>query len=368
MWFVFGFFTLISFSIYFGYKRINAAWRGIKGSSGGISFQYKVLRSKYGITGLLIGIAGPVGYDYAFKKETSIDRFFKFIGLSNEHQIGNMEFDDLVYVVSDNLQLHRQVSSNTKIADAVIKIFKSDEKYSCKVKEIRNNSGRIWVRCKTNKSFDEGNVLDQSSEIAGLLNIIANEIEQIPQLSNSRWRDPFVIKAAIILALSTGLAINGLVHLMRLIWTNVPFTIDSNQLFIDSLYWGIGLIFSYIIISVMVLGRSARTHLVMIELLLIGTFGSVATSFAELRDINIELDESVAEEYQVKALDKRINRGRRKKYYYLYLSDWNKEEKWKKVKVSRGMYHAVSIGDDVVITQKRGYLNYRWVESLERKT
>lgn len=369
MWFVFGVITLISFSVYFWYKRIKASWSGTTGSLNGVSFQYKRLRSKNGITGLLVGIDGPEGYDYAFKHETSIDRFFKFVGLSNEHQIGNKEFDDLVYVVSDNSQLHRQISSNTTITKAVIEIFKSSTKFNCKAKEIRNNSGRLWVKFKTNSGFDEKNVLKQSSEIAGILKTIANEIEQIPQLSNREWSDPFVIKASIILAVSTGLAVNGLTHLMRLIWSKVPFTVDSQQLFADSIYWGSGIIFTLIIVAVIILGRSARTHLVMIELLLIGTFGAISTSFAELRDINIEFDESIAAEYEVKALEKRISRGRRgSKSYYLYLNDWNKEEKRRTVKVSGDFYRSVSIGEKIIIRQKDGYLNYRWVESIERKT
>ena len=125
-------------------------------------------------------IGGPEGYDYSLKNETSIDRFFKFVGLANEYQTGNKDFDDLVYVVSDNSKLHQQISLNHKITDSVVEIFKAGKNYKYKVKEIRNNSGRLWVkmRYRTYGGFDKKNVPVQSAEIARLLKVIAGEIEQ----------------------------------------------------------------------------------------------------------------------------------------------------------------------------------------------
>jgi len=366
MWFTFGFITLISFSFYFWYKRVKATWSGTAGSSEGISFQYNVSKSKKGrIIGLLVGIDGPIGYDYSFKKETSFDRFFKSIGLSNEYQVGNKEFDDLVYIVSDNVEFHRQLSSNATIATSVIEIFKLNEKYNCEVVEICNNLGRLWVSYTTG-DFDENSILDLSSETASILKIIANEIEHIPKIPNSKWKDPFVTKAAIILAINTGFAINGLFRLIQPL-VLFPFMVDLSQLLIDSLCWGVGLIFIFVIIAIIVLGRSARTHLVLIELLIVGTFGFVSTSFFELRDINIEFDKSVAAEYEVKVLDKEIRKKKKSKRYYLYLNDWNRRKTKEKVKVSSDFYHSVSIRDDIIIKQREGYLEYRWVESVKRK-
>ena len=107
--------------------------------------------------------------------------------------------------------------------------------------------------------------------------------------------------------------------------------------------------------------------MVIINLLFIGTFGAVSTSFVELRDINIELDDSISTEYEVKVLDKRISKGSEFTSYYLYLNDWNNEVTRKEVEVSNGIYHSAFIGDHLIIKQKDGYLNYRWVEGLEKK-
>lgn len=367
MWFVFGFITLISFSIYFGYRRINAAWEGSRETVNGLSFQYKVLRGKYGITGLLVGIDGPSEYDCALKKETSVDRFFKSVGFSVEHQIGSREFDDLIYVVSDSSLFHQKLSSSEVLSESAINMFRLAEKFNCKVKVIRCNSGRLWVHFKTRGGFDEDKIQRQSLEASRLLKTIAGELEIAVQPLSLTWRDPFVIKSALILAISTGLAINGFLYLFRLAWIKIPFTVDSSQLWLDSVLWGAGIILAMLLATIFFLGRSARAHLVMIELIFVGAFGAVSTVFAELREINIELDESVAAIYEVTARDKRISKSRRSTSYYLSVDDWNKDERRREVKVPGSFYQSVSVGDKLLVKQKAGYLNYRWVESIKKK-
>lgn len=367
MWFVFGIITLLGFSIYGAYKRINASWSGAWGDLNGTPFRYKLLTGQYGAVGLMVGVEGVDGYDYTFKKETIVDRFFKFIRLSDEHQTGHKEFDDLIYVVSDNSQLHDQLSANMAIRNAVIELFTLGEALHCEVREVRNNSGKLWVKYKGNSGCDKGKLRESSSKIAAVLKKLKDEIEYIPQTSISQWNDPFVVCAAVILAISTGLAINGFFHAVRISWGDMPFTVDSFKLFTESLYWGAGIIVMLIVAVLILLGRSARAHLVMIELLLVGSFGAVSTSFAELRDMNMELDNSVVSRYEAETLDKKIRDRRGSKTYYLYLNDWNKERRYRKVSVSSDFYESISIGDKIILGQRKGYLNYRWVESIKKK-
>ncbi len=367
MWFVFGFITLISVAALSAYLRIHAGWKGKPGRVGDLPYQYKVLRSKYGITGFLLGAAGAPGYDFTFKRESSVDRFFKSIGVSSEYQVGNREFDQLVYVVSDNAQLHRQISSRPAIVDAVVRIFAAVESHGCRVREIRNSSGRLWVRMKTaRKQFKEAELSGIAEEVVPLLGTIGGELERAPLAPSSRWRDPFVLKAALILALSTGLAINGAVQLVRLIWTTVPFTLDGRALLVGSLWWGGGIVAALVVVSLLLLGRSARAHLVLIELLVVGSLGAVSSAFMEMRDLNMELDRAPAVEYRVMTHYTQASRSGRSTSYYVYVDDWTRESPVRRVEVSSGFYHRVNKGDELVVRQRPGYLGYRWVESVEK--
>lgn len=366
MWFLFGFITLITFSLYVVYKRINAAWSGIHQSANGLSYQYKVVKNKHGITGAFVGIEAPKGYDYALKKENGIDRLFKSIGLSVEHQTGDRIFDDLVYIVSDNRQFHRQISSNDTLTKTLIDIFNFGKSYHCHVREVRHNSGRLWIEFGVDKAFDEQRMTSLSSKVVPMLDTISREFKSIPVMATGSWKDPFVLKAAMLLALSSGLAINGTLHGLRLAVTTVPFTVDSNILLHDAVIVGVFVIVVLLAICIYALGRSARTHLVMIELMTVGTLGAMTTAYTELRDLNIELDPSAGTKYEIMIYDKHVSRSRRSTSYYLHVNDWNTPGKRIQVKVSSQLYHTVSPGEHLVVIQKPGYLGYRWVESFNK--
>lgn len=285
MWFAFGFITLITFSIFFGYRRLRASWKGIQAETDGISWQYELCKDNYRVTDVLIGIEAPKGYEFSFKHERWYDRLCKAIGLSVEYQVGNAEFDDLVYIVSDDNHLHRQVSANPTIVDAVLRIFRLDAvRHQSKVEALHCSSGRLWLRIDARRGFEEGNVAALGREVVPWMQKISDALSSAPTSGDSKWRDAFVMKAAVILAISSGLAINGGVHVMRLIWTKIPFTIDSTALLMDALVIGALVIVALVVATVLVLGGSARAHLVLIEILVVGSFGAMATALTELRD------------------------------------------------------------------------------------
>ncbi len=366
MWFLFGFITIVGFCFYAAYKKLNASWIGTIGSCSGLKYQSTELRNKYKIVGFLIGIESHEDADYTFKGESGVDRWFKSIGISSEFQVGKKEFDELVYIVTDNTDFQKHISSNEEILNSVIEIFKVGDKYGHTTKEIRHNSGKLWVKFKSGVKVKAGDVDKISSEIVPLLGKIDQQIKSVKFSSINKWKDPFVIKAVVILAISTGLTLNGLAHIMRFIWGDIPFTLDVYPLFIDSIIYGSIVILVLITSTFILLGRSARTHLVIIELLIVGYFGAVSTSFAELRDLNMELDHSSSIEFGVQANKKRISRQKNSTNYYVYVDDWTEEKTAKRVEVSGGFYHSILVGDKLIISQKDGFLNYKWVESIRK--
>lgn len=367
MWFVFGFITVLIFFIYFFQKKINARWKGDFAFSNGVPYQFEVIKTKFKTTALIkIGISSKDGYDFLFKKESRIDRFFKFIGLSVEYQVKNKEFDELVYVASDNAFFHRQITDKIEIKDAVVQIFKIVANFDCSLKEIRAQGGQLWVRIKTKKGFEKNNSISLYSEIVSQLSRISGALVELPENPHEFLKDPFVFKAAIILALSTALFINGMIQLFRIEVLKVPFTIDASSMALDSMLIGSIVILILIALSILLLRRSARVHLIIIELVLVGYLGAVSSSFAELRDINMELDGSKGTAYQVNILNKTSTRGRRSSSYYVYVHNWNSKSRDLKVEVSSGFYNTVSVGDQLLFVQKEGYLGYKWVERIEK--
>ncbi|UTA49120.1 hypothetical protein L1F30_06120 [Simiduia sp. 21SJ11W-1] len=382
MWFAFGFISLAGFTIYSLFKRLNGAPKGKLYRTSGIPYGNNIVKNKYGhAVKLCVFVEGQSGYDYILKNETLIDRFFKIIGLSVEHQTGNKEFDDRIYIVSDNKKVLKQLSSNNTIADSVIRIFDAALMNSFKVKRIRHQSGRLWVDLRPKIKFEDDQFRKLSYEIATLLNTISSEHGKTPLPAKERWKDPFNIRAMIILAISTGLAINGLVQFVRLKITDYPVIIDADKLLQDAIYVGSGITIVILASALVLLGRSARAHIVMFEVLIIGSLGAIATSYAELRDINIEFDKARPDLYEVKIVGRYLQEHKRirsrggfffktasdnvKRFYHMIqVEDWNNIDTSRSFKVSKQYYDLAEVGDKLIVSQKPGKLNYRWVENL----
>lgn len=366
MWFVFGLITLFSFCVYQTYKRINAGWEGEFARSNGLEYCYKLETHKGKTQSVKLGIDATQGFDFTFKRESSLDRFFKHIGVSEEHQIGNSKFDDLVYVVSDDKLLHQQISTNEKLVKDTIKLFSHSDGSRNKVKELRCNSGRLWITYSTPDYFDKQEASALARVMLPHLTSIAEDLKVADFRGSAKGKDPFLIKAAVLLAISSALFFNGWVQTYRILFNEIPFVIDVDLLRTHTIFATIVVVLALIFIAWRTLGRSARTHLVLIELIIIGSIGAGLTMNAQLRELNMEMDDSVLAEYVVTTHDKKISKSRRSTSYYLYVDDWTTEDRIarKKIEVPSGLYQSANIGGKLLLEQQAGYLNYRWVSNI----
>lgn len=386
MWFLFGIITFVSVCCYQVHKRLTAAWSGDEATSKNIKYQYDFQTNKGDVNGLLIGISGPKDLNFTLKREKTTDRFFKFVGIAKEHQTGNQAFDDLIYVLSDHEALHQHISRDEKLLSSILKIFEYTWSYSSKVEEIRCQSGRIWLRLKIKDKTKNEQPDLIAEKLVPLLKNVADNLNNAGIKQFATYKDPFVIKAAVILAISSGLFINGFLHGFRILWQEVPYTLDITQFRTTVAAVSIAIICSLIVSTFYFLGRSARTHLVLIELFIMGTAGAVFTAGSLIRDLNMDLDSAEPQRHIVVMYDKRMSTGRRSNNYYLFVDDWlDKSSSMKnvlgenlldenaldtvstrRVSVSSDFYHSVRTGDELIIVQKPGYLNYRWVERITK--
>jgi hypothetical protein len=115
---------------------------------------------------------------------------------------------------------------------------------------------------------------------------------------------------------------------------------------------------------VLFLGRSARAHVVLLEVLLMGSLGALLTSFVELRDLNMEWDQQPAVRYEVSTVSKRISKGRRSRNYYVTISGWPNKNNTSEIRVSSSLYHRTDRGGELVLLQKPGFLKVPWVAAV----
>ena len=367
VWFFFGFITFTIFAISFGYKRLNARWEGLPGKVGIVEYEYKIENTKNGIAGFKIGIEAYGDYDFVLKRESRFDHWCKKLGLVVEHQVGTDEFDKEIYIISDDPQFCQALSSNVKMLDDVLKLFRSGAADFCRLKEMRYNSEKLWLSYKVEPGFNEKSIKKLAATVAPRLLLVAAALIKAGQEVEKQRRDPFVIKAAIILAISTGLVINGGLQLLRLRGNGPPITLDISAMLWHSVLLGLVIVVFLMTATFYMLGRSSRTHLVLIEVIFVGTFGAIATCFVELRDMNIDFDRSTPAIHSVTSIDKYVSSGRRRSNtYYLYVEDWTKQQETIKLNVNYSVYNSISIGDRVRIIERSGFLGYPWIEQIDK--
>ncbi len=362
MWAFFGFSTLIISIIMLGVHRYEAKWSGIFANN----CYYKEGRNHKTkkLYWIEIGVSTNSILDFELKKESWLDRFFKAIGLSKEGLIGKDELERSIYVVSDDERVFSALQT-ANMHQELQYFFDSRLHPGFRLKRIVCRAGKIRARFK---------VMDSDSDYFYLIKLVQPHLRAIDELlpdqllSDEPQRDPYFLKSILILATSSGLAINGLVQLLRVGFFNVPFIVDAWQLWTMSLVYAAGVMLVLVTGTIVLLARTSRAHLVLFEVLLVGGIGAVISCVVHLRDLNIELDTKPATAFSTQVIDKDISRSRKGgTRYYITLAGWNENSGSKRVKVSYTDYGQYTVGGAVDVYQKPGYLNIRWVERIERK-
>lgn len=375
MWFAIGVVTLISFSIYFGIKRYNARWEGERSFTHEPRYEYEFVLNKDKIKMMRVGLDAPKRFDFTLKRESAIDRFCKALGLSVEHQIGKQAIDRLVYIVSNDQHLLDRCMEDSAMVEDVEGLFNVRHMDSS-ITHVHCRNGRIWAEFKIGSAFrDKSHQTGLSQvlpKVVPRLQRMADRLKSQTPSTEAAQRDPFILRAVLVLAISTGLLVNGGVHLFRLIWLPGPFTVDTAALWWYSGLAGASVVALLICLAVFLLGRTARTHLVLIELLLVGSIGAGLTAFTEIRDLNMDLDTSPVQRFEAKVIDKTISRSRKGgTRYYLHVpewtgQDWSGQHDTRSLQVSADFYSQMQRGESVEIWQRRGFLGIRWAEGFRQ--
>lgn len=365
MWFTLGFLTLIISSLYFGVKRYKSNWKGMPAMVAGLPCSTLMLTHKKKTTSILIGCASGSDIDLSIKMEKWWDRLFKWLGLINEYQIGKEYLDKELYVMSDNSVVSSVIGRSAQIQQALSEIIVICHNQKMKLKALHVRNKRIWIQLIPDNKADLVTPLSLAYLFVPLLKKITETYhDELPSGVNS-YRDPAMIKTFIILAISTGMAITGFANIFLSPFTVLPFVVDKLELFIYSLYVGTVVVAILVISAVYYLNKTSRLHLVLLELLTVGYFGSVSCSYAFIENLNQELDIGPSQEIIVSVQRTYISHSRKRgDSYYFYINDWTKPGTLK-IKVRRDIYSQYHSGDKVRIVESNGYFGFLWVSAID---
>jgi len=364
MWFALGSISLIGCIFFFVRWRSASRWLGTQAQCGRLPYEYCLQKHKSKIVKVIIGVSCDTPFEFCLKPENVIDRIFKWLGLSLEQQINHLHFDEKVYIVSDDARLGVLLKYSKTLPILLESLFAEQRFTLGRVRKLWCQNGRVWVECKPAKGFDDGDEVLLAKEVLPDLNIVRDALLERPNTS-SESRDHFIARAAILVGFSTALAVNGAVQVFRTLFGKFPAMMDRAGLWQTAGLVGGSVAIGLIILCVFWLGRTSRAHLVLIELLLVGTAGCVLTATTELRDYNIEFDQSAVRNESVKVdrfYTTRCGKRNSSTCYHVRLAPFPGKPDGVELNLSSDTYYRLHNHSHLVLPVHAGALGWRWVD------
>lgn len=355
MWFAFGLVTVVAAGAVTAWRRRASDWEGTRVGT----YMHRITRGKSkAIESVRIGVQTRSTLDFECKPEGDLDRYFKHHGLTREYQTGQRAFDDALYVVSDDPRVAAALRTDPGLAADMLALYDAGRPRFA-FDRVTCRDGRLWVDYSASGKPERADDL-----LAACVPPLESLAAALPTGAAGNRGDRLLLRSVVVLAASSGLAISGALQLLR-IYLDDAFTVDSGQLLPFTAFFGGLLLLLMCLLTLKLLYRTSRFHLVLTEVLLVGAFGAFATAYAELRDFNMEFDPSGAQELSATVVDKRVRHGRRsRRTYYVTVTDWNGSGAPVERRVPRNLHDALLPGQVIKVRQHEGRLGARWVEDL----
>lgn len=368
MWFALGSITLLGFAWLFMRWRLASRWKGNRAQWDALTYEFLLRKHKSKVQRILMGVACDTALEFCLQEETFVDRVFKSLGLSREQQLDRLHFDEKVYIVSDDPRLGLLLKYNNALPALLESLFEEGRFAHGRVRKLWCQQRRLWVECVPAGDFAEGDIALLAKEILPVLQTLRDALlSKAPAQAESR--DHFIFKAALLLGVSTALAVNGAVHGFRFVWSKFPVVIDNADVWQMAAWVGGGLAAALVTLCVVLLGRTSRAHLVLIELLTIGAVGCVLTAYVELRDYNIEFDTQPVSVVNVQVdryYTTRCGKRNRSTCYHVQLAPFSGVPKGLKLDVDRTLYQQWQGQRELRVPLHAGALGWRWIDAPQR--
>ncbi len=235
----------------------------------------------------VVGVPVATTLEFELTPETATDLWFKQAGWSIEQQVGDLHFDESLYVLSDDPRLAQLLRDHPAIVQQLMQLFARGDQRGFELKRL--TCGNRLLLC-------DYAALDGQQDADALVPAVAARLRTLgPSLvatATPGHRFTRAQRLTFVQALSTALLLSGTVQWARLGWFDASFVVEPVR------WWVLGGLASLLMLGGLVMGvfkaarGSSRFHRVLIEVLVVGGVGALLSGPSLVRDLNRELPQA----------------------------------------------------------------------------
>lgn len=304
------------------------------------AYEYVVTRSKGRITALAVGIDVPDVACFVMRREKAYDRFAKWCGIAREWQTRDERFDRTIYILCDDALALDALSMHEPLRKVIEDLFAHPL-----VCALHCAYGKLWIDCDVGH-VDTRDTADFSvvgTVVAQLRDQFEAARKLIGSLNLAHWasrRDLPFVREQILLAATSVLGALGLLCFLIQLPTQLPVTLSEHAIVQRATLTTVVLTVMMLLALWLFLGRSSRTHLVLLDILLVGASGGwlAATTWYDVQ--NRRLDQAFALDYVI-PIHKYVTHGRHGDHFHIVVAHWPDPTIDRTVDVERDVYDQV---------------------------
>ncbi len=336
-------------------------------------FKYDLTNASSKNTGLFVlEIPCVSALQFSARQERQKDKWAKRLGISYEFETGSQQFDQQTYLASITQEDAEIIGKDSAMMSEIRGLIfsKQDVDVITRRNLIICDGKHLYLEIHLLKDSPIQQVNALAARFLPRLRTLANLLQSQKRETAHFWKVPAQRNTAIFLAMSLALATWGGLEAARF------FILDKNALFSPislmpeaSIISALALL-TFILLAFRFIKKSARRHLVLIDIVIFGGLGLLFTVYGLLYDFNSMSDSSeptiasyqVVDKYSVK------HRGRKGRTYYTYHINLKDAEYPidSPMKIDHDFYDTICKTDWVSFTIRDGRLHKPWLENMYR--
>lgn len=289
--------------------------------------------------------------------ESAADRAFKAIGVANEIQTGDAEFDDKVYITCDHPHVATVLAQSKELRAAILEMF-------------GNGYSKIFFDGQYVRAFRKADYTPTTRDLQ-LLHAVYAASWKLSDAPPSRLGDRFVWKALVVEGVIWSIAGYAIGAYIESGWERedlhlAPFALWKTGLVVAAIAFGV-----LLLVIAMWMRGSSRGHRVIIESAVVLLLGLPIAGVQVVSDTNRSFDDSPAQiaerTYSHCEVQESGRRRRRRYHYYLHVSPSSEGPSLpERIEIERDLCTAANNSDDHTVTiaigkGAWGHAWYRWI-------